>query len=661
LENHSFMNDLFPFYVLVDKNMKVVNLGRSQVKLKIISKGDDFLSVLSIERPFNLFSFKDIIRQKNALFILTSIQNHKHKFRGQIFHDEKYNLLCFLGSPLINSFEELKCYDLTLGDFAVFDNISQFLFTLQMQLSSLNDSKRIAEKLRVYKDQLEISLAETKQAKQNQQSFFAKMSHELRTPLNAIIGMGELLQGTELNTEQRKYLRAVAFSSNSLLQIINDILDFSKLKSDQFSLEKISFSIRKIIEDIYHSFKYQARDKNLELSYFVSEDIFNCIGDPLRISQVIINLVNNAIKFTETGTVEIRVALKSEDSNYQKIEVSVTDSGKGIKKDKLERIFQGYTQEDEGITREFGGTGLGLTIAQEIVSNYNSKINVETEEGKGTRFYFELKLKKSNEVETKKKDPKSIDYNFKAVKILLVEDNAINRFYAETILTQKKAVVSIAVNGREAVEKVQSENFDIILMDMQMPVLNGLDATQEIRTDLKSKTPIIGLSANTVQEDINNCYKVGMNGYITKPFEPIDLHTKIGEILNLEQLISVNQPIQKVKVSYSLKQVKSITNGNTELIIKMLELFNDKTPSDIERMKFHLQKKEWKPLFELTHKIKPSFGILGITKGEELCLSIEKFKSKQPQPKLLKGYILELEKIVQSISSNFKKEITKMN
>lgn len=663
------MNDLFPFYVLINEHMKIVNVGRSQVKLGIISKGDNFLSVFSIERPLNISCFNEIkniscfgeiIRHKSSLFIIVSKQNNKHKFRGQIYYDKPSKLLCFLGSPLVNSFEEIEDFNLSLEDFAIFDNINQFLFTLQMQMSSINDSKRIAEKLRIYKDQLELSLEETKRAKENQQSFFAKMNHELRTPLNAIIGMGELLKNTKLDEEQQKYLSAVSFSSNALLYIINDILDFSKLKSDQFSLENIPFNIKKIIKDVYHSSKYEALEKDLELSYFVSDDIICCIGDPLRISQVLINLVNNAIKFTETGTIKIRVELKSESTDYQNIMFSVTDSGKGINKEKVDGIFNSYTQEDEGITRKYGGTGLGLTIAQEIVKNYNSRINVDTKEGQGACFYFELNLKKFVETEPEKIEPVTIDHNFDGVKVLLVEDNEINRFYAETILTQKNSVVSIAVNGREAVEKVKSNTYDIVLMDMQMPILNGLDATKEIRTILKSDVPIIGLSANIVQGDIKNCYDVGMNGYITKPFEPHELYNKIMEILNLKHEIPKNDRNLESKASYSLDQIKTVTNNNPKLIIKMLEMFIDKIPSDIELMKTYLENEKFERLFALVHKTKPSFNIFGIDRAEDLFQKIEKFDLEQPKTKLLKNYLSELEKIVETVQIGLKKDLQKI-
>ena len=656
LSNHSFMNDLFPFYILVNRELEVINLGDSQKKISVIAKGDHFLSSFHIERPLNITSFDDIIRQSSSLFIFTSKLNKHYKFRGQLYHYENTDLICFLGSPLINSFEELKTHDLTLNDFAIFDNISQFLFTLQMQITALKDSKAISTKLREYKDQLEKSLKETEKAKLNQQSFFAKMSHELRTPLNAIIGMSELLQATELDQTQKKYLRAVSFSSNSLLRIINDILDFSKLKTDQFSLENINFSLKQLIKEVYHSSIYTAREKNIQLTYFISEDIIHCYGDSLRITQVLVNLVNNAIKFTNQGSIDIRIDLLSESQNYQIIEFSVTDTGKGISKDKLERIFNSYEQEDEGISREFGGTGLGLTIAKEIVEKYDSTINVESEEGKGSRFFFVLKLAKIREVGFKLEETK-VEYDFQDIRILLVEDNHVNRFYAETILVQKDIIVEMAEDGSEAVNQIQNNQYDLILMDMQMPVMNGLTATKIIRTQFMNETPIIGLSANTVTEDINNCFEVGMNGYVAKPFEPDVLFNKIAEILKLKAIKNGEKEEVITEPAYSLEKIKTTTNGNPSLTIKLLELFIEQVPKDIKLMKEHIVNKDYNNLFGLAHKNKPTFGVLGMNRGEELCRTIENFDHENSEQKLLTNFFNELEKLVESSVKDFKKEI----
>jgi signal transduction histidine kinase len=397
-----------------------------------------------------------------------------------------------------------------------------------------------------HQKKIEIALKEANIAKSNQQSFFAKMNHELRTPMNAIIGMSHLLAKTSLNPEQRKYLRAVSTSSKSLLNIINDILDLSKLQSDQFSLESINFSIKDIVLEVYNILKYQAKEKNTLLQYHVSDDITLVLGDPVRISQVLINLVNNAIKFTNNGSVHINVNLLSENREYQEILFVVLDTGKGISQNKLDTIFKSFKQEDDSITRSYGGTGLGLTIAEEIVGQYGAKINVKSLEKVGSEFSFNIKLNKSKEFQSAEVNPYlDLNYDLKGIHILLVEDNEINQLYAETILQQEGANVTVVNNGKEATIIVQSQRFDIILMDIQMPVMNGFDATVVIRKDLSLSMPIIGLSANTTDSDVDNCLAVGMNGYVAKPFVPKVLYQKIGEYLMLSQKKVKPQTLKK--------------------------------------------------------------------------------------------------------------------
>ncbi len=387
-----------------------------------------------------------------------------------------------------------------------------------------------------YQQQLEDALAETQQAKEYQQSFFAKMSHELRTPLNAIIGMENLLTKTNLDYEQQKYIRAVSISSASLLNIINDILDLSKLQSDQYSLEGIDFNIFDVVEKTQHSLRFKAQEKGIKLKYNNDDSIVRCVGDPLRLGQVLVNLANNAIKFTDKGEVLIGTELVKDYENHQKIRFYVKDTGKGIRPDKLETIFDSFKQEDNGITRAYGGTGLGLTIAREIVNQYGSAIHVESELGKGSEFSFKIKLRKGNGIENSNSSERAEQFDVSDLRVLLVEDNEINLLYARTILEKENILVDVAKNGQIAVDKSRQHTYDLVLMDMQMPVMNGIEATRIIRNELNSNVPIIGVSANTVEEDIESCYAAGMNAYIAKPFVPEELFPVIGKILKLNRL-----------------------------------------------------------------------------------------------------------------------------
>lgn len=655
LEDHSFMNDLFPFYILLDENLHVRNLGDSMAKFNAVKKGDQFLSRFTIVSPLNTFSREDIRKQSQSLFIFYCNANPNVKFRGQMYVYGSSELTCFIGGPLINSVSELNDYNLTLNDFAIFDNISQFLFTLQMQMSALNDSKVISDKLREYKTQLEKALEETEKAKLNQQSFFAKMSHELRTPLNGIIGMTKLIQSTPLNNDQQEYMKTILISSKSLLKIINDILDLSKLKSDQFTLEAIKFSMNELIEEVYQSFKFNAESKGLALNYHVSNLIRDCIGDPLRISQVLVNLVSNAVKFTNKGKIDINVNFISEDATSQIMEISVVDTGKGIGIEKLYRIFNVYEQEDRSITREFGGTGLGLTISNEIIQKYESKIDVESVEGKGSKFSFQIKLPKAVETVYSEEIVKTI-YSFDHLKVLLVEDNEINKFYAETILKQKNMLVETAENGEIAVEMVKSNNYDLILMDMQMPIMNGITATEIIRKDLQIKTPIIGLSANTVSEDIKSCFEAGMDDYLSKPFEPDELYVRIGEILHLNQ---ENQPNLDSNF-YSLDRLRNM-NQNPSATVKILELFLKNVPKDIEDSKKAFQNSDFEQIITLIHKNKPTYEMLNAYQAVQICEQIDNCCRNNQDLSLLGKCLNQLYGITQILADAFNKEIDSEN
>ena len=330
---------------------------------------------------------------------------------------------------------------------------------------------------------------------------------------------------------------------------------------------------------------------------------------------------------------------------------------KGIEKKNLKTIFDSFKQENEGITRKYGGSGLGLTISKEIINLYNSEIHVKSKVNVGTEFYFDLNFQNAKEENTISK-PKSKQYDLSNLNVLIVEDNQINQIYAESVIRSFKANSKVAENGKVAIDILKEYNFSIVLMDMQMPVMDGIETTKWIREKLNSKIPIIGLSANTVQGDIDLCTEVGMNSYLSKPFTPKALNEAIGKVLSLDEIPEINE--RKVNKSvaknkkFDLDTLLQHTNNNQVLINKMLEIFISETPIELSKIKSSFIENNYKDLAEIAHKIKPNFKYLGIEIGFELALKLEKNNGDK---EVISNNIKQLDKLTKEILPLLKKEI----
>ncbi len=360
--------------------------------------------------------------------------------------------------------------------------------------------------------------------------FLSVMSHEIRTPLNAIIGTIMLLQYQDLLPDQKELLNVMEISSENLLSLINDVLDFSKLEEGKIVFTERNINILHFLKNIKMANRVKAEERGNLIKIIYDDDLPEfVVGDDVRLGQILNNLVSNAVKFTKDGIITIRIELKKTNKTDLEIYFAVEDTGIGIPFEKQGLIFERFTQANNNITREFGGSGLGLTIIRRLLQLQGSDIYIKSEPGTGSTFYFTLTMKKSaTEIREEAKQAGDLKFDLTGVKILLVEDVEFNVMVAKRMLKNWNAVVDLAENGAVAVEKVKSNQYDLILMDIQMPIMDGYTATSEIRKFNKD-IPVIALTASVITTDIQSrAFETGMNGCITKPFNPTDLYSIIS-------------------------------------------------------------------------------------------------------------------------------------
>ncbi len=387
-------------------------------------------------------------------------------------------------------------------------------------------------------NELMIAKKELEESMKVKEQFLANMSHEIRTPMNSVIGFTNLILKTNLNKEQEQFINAIKISGENLIVIINDILDFSKIQSGKFVFEQIEFRISHILSTLTEMMANKATEKNLKIIQTIDERIPDClIGDPTRLNQILLNLIGNAIKFTEQGEVKIIIELISEIEDTIELKFSIIDTGIGIPPEKQAVIFEGFTQASSETTRKYGGTGLGLAIVKHLVELQGGTLSLQSKVGKGSNFSVNLTFKKSV-LECKIQDVAEQDNkpeNFTELNILLVEDNVLNQILAKKVLSDWKWNVEIAENGLVALEKIKMKNFDLVLMDIQMPEMDGYDTTRNIRKMQdapKSHIPIIAMTAHALVGEAEKCIGAGMDEYISKPFDPKVLKSKIFSVLN---------------------------------------------------------------------------------------------------------------------------------
>ena len=395
--------------------------------------------------------------------------------------------------------------------------------------SDINRRKRTQE-------QLELAIREAEEAKQMQEQFLANMSHEIRTPMNGIKGMTDLLLSTSLSTKQHELAEVIKRSVNNLLVIVGDILDFSKIKAGKLNIEKITFSVKDVLNNATAIFEHRIKKKRLELITHIDTAIPNWLtGDPHRLNQVLINLIGNAIKFTDQGHIQVDVSIHQQTETGVILAFTIKDSGIGIPEASLPHIFDSFAQASRDTSRLYGGTGLGLTICKQLLHLQGGDIAVTSAIGKGASFQFYLPFGIS-ECAASDRNAADATHDYSKLlagkRFLVAEDNEINQKLIDYVLRKAGGTVEMFSNGAEAIRHLkQDQVFDLIIMDIQMPEMDGYETTRFIRNDLKLQTPIIAMTATAMKGEQRQCLESGMNEYMTKPFEFTDLYKRIGTLL----------------------------------------------------------------------------------------------------------------------------------
>jgi PAS domain S-box-containing protein len=509
--------------------------------------------------------------------------------------------------------------------------------------------------------QLEIDLEKEKQkaeeASKSKEAFLANMSHEIRTPLNAIIGFLRELSKQELTELQKKYIENSSIASKHLLAIISNILDISKIEAGEMSLEKEDFILENSIKNVVTVLQPKAEQKGIALTFNCNKKIAHVLkGDALRLEQILFNLVGNSLKFTNRGKIEVNCNLISDQKKSQKLSISISDTGIGMDKDFIEIIFKKFSQEDKAVTRKYGGTGLGMTITKELIHLMNGEIKIESEKGKGTTITIFLNFQKGTYDNIKTTHINTDLKNIDGTRILLVEDNDMNRMVAQNSLQYFNCNVTEAKNGAEALEILKKHNFDVILMDIQMPEMDGIEATKIIRNEFKLATPIIALTANAFKTEIGKCKNAGMNDYITKPFDEAILIESIAKHV-FEKKPNESRKYKKSEneILYNLNSLNNLSRGNKEFVIKMITIFVNQTTQTIEKIEQAIESNDFIEVSRLVHKIKPSIDGIGVLSISDEIKLLEKIAKETQNKEKIESLFSRIKFVIEQVIAQLNK------
>ncbi|MEM9919282.1 MAG: response regulator [Bacteroidota bacterium] len=536
--------------------------------------------------------------------------------------------------PVLNSRIEITSIDKTKREFPIELSISpirldgKYIFSAFIR--DITDRKQAEADLIKAKQVAE-------QARLAEQQFLANMSHEIRTPMNAVIGMTHLMYETQPTESQREYLDSLRFSADSLMGIINNILDLSKIEAGELDFEKRTFDLRSLLLSLQQTFQFKLRDKPVSVVVDLDSRIENqLIGDSVRLIQILTNLLGNASKFTKRGTIGVKVQILAQSLDRYILEFKVHDTGIGIEADNIDRIFQNFKQAEVGITRKFGGTGLGLAIVKQLVELQGGSIQVTSEKHKGSVFTVVLPFQNAHikqletSIEDKMQEEKSIAFDH--LHLLVVEDNPMNQKLIGKILEMWHCPFDIAASGEEAIQYSQKQKYDLILMDIHMPEMDGCETTQHIRSDrqnINMESPIVALTAAALLDEKNRAIEAGMDDFLTKPFAPKQLSEKIQHwtsqvedtgAAGQQKFTSTKQAMVKVDLQY----LHNLSKGDDQFVQDMITIFLREIPNAMTAMKKAHEAHDWRELEAIAHRIKTNYMMVGMKEQEEIALKLEK-------------------------------------
>ncbi len=501
------------------------------------------------------------------------------------------------------------------------------------------------------------------------EQFLANVSHEIRTPMNGVLGMAHLLSKTNPTREQKEYIDAIKLSANNLMVIINDILDFSKINAGKIEFNETEFHLRNLIKGIIQIIQIKADEKRIQLSCRIDYNLKDhLLGDPIRLNQILVNLLGNSLKFTEAGKIHLDVRMVEQKENVCKIRMKVTDTGIGIPHDKLATIFESFEQVGSNKSR-YEGTGLGLTIVKQLVELQGGVVSVKSELKKGTEFCIDLSFKigKANGSDQEKVCEEILPGNYSHVSVLIVEDNKVNQLLIKNMLKKFGfEQLDTAINGSMALELLNANHYDLILMDIQMPGMDGYEITKEIRNRLKNKlenVPVIAISADASEKEKAKAKESGMNDYVVKPYTSEELFSVIlkytqplGEStleIPKRSLTKTNEP------GINLRFLDKFTGGDDDLAIQLVEIFLKQAPESVQKIEAGLSSNNWKEIHAVAHKVKSSIAIFELNELKKIITNIEEYsrdlENLEKIPRLFSKFREGIKLVMRDLDAELKK------